>query len=258
MTQRVFTRCLEIADALLGRESVRTIVEVGARDCTETLAFEAAFPAAKVVAFECNPAMLPTCRAAVRGHERITLVERAASDRAGTVTFYPTDPERTVTQQAGGNPGASSLFRARADYPLETYVQTETTVEATTLEAYCSDAGIDAIDLLWMDIQGAELMALRGLGERLRKVKLLHLEVEFQPIYEGQPLFSDVHAFLRERGFRLLGFTSYSRYSGDAVYVPAARVGPLAAASIGWRFRYLLRNRLHLARHRLKRALGGA
>ena len=48
MTQRVFTRCLEIADALLGRGSVRTIVEVGARDCTETRAFEAAFPGAKV------------------------------------------------------------------------------------------------------------------------------------------------------------------------------------------------------------------
>lgn len=257
MPQPVFTHFAAIAGELLEPGTVRTIVEVGARDCTETLDFANAYPAARIVAFECNPATLPACRRAVAGNANIALVEKAVSDRAGTVSFFPTDPERTVTKHAGGNPGASSLFRARDDYPHETYVQNEITVEATTLAAEMEARGLGGIDLLWMDIQGAELLALKGLGERIRSVALMHLEVEFLPIYEGQPLFDEVDAFLRARGFRFLGFTSYARYSADAVYASGqvATFGDMLR--LWWRFPFLLRHRLTRARHRLKRALVG-
>lgn len=255
--QLVQRRFIEIARDALGDGAVRNIVEVGARDCAETVAFAEAFPDARIVAFECNPATLPTCREAVRGRDRITLVEKAVGDHPGRVTFYPTDPERTVTKHAGGNPGASSLFRARTDYPHERYVQNEISVECTTL-AQCPElADVGTIDLLWMDIQGAELMALRGLGTRIRDVGMVHLEVEFLPIYDGQPLFGEVDAFLRANGFRMLGFTSYSRYSADAVYASRKRVGAARAVQIPLRHGYLWRHRVTLARHRLKRAVLG-
>lgn len=258
MAQRVFERFAGIADALIGRERVRVVVEVGARDCAETLEFHRTFPSAAIYAFECNPATLPLCRRAVRGLERVTLTECAVSERDGTVRFHPIDPARTLTGQADGNPGASSLFRASGKYPQEHYVQNEITVETTTLERFLRERDIAAVDLLWMDIQGAELLALKGLGERLRSVRLAHLEVEFFPIYEGQPLFEEIHGFLRGHGFVLLGFTSYSRFAADAVYARADLLrGPLAA----WRFAagrpYLLRNRLKRIKHRLKRRLTG-
>lgn len=59
----------------------------------------------------------------------------------------------------------------------------------------------EGVTLLQMDIQGAELMALRHAENRLREALVLHIEVEFAPLYENQPLFSDVEMFLRERGF---------------------------------------------------------
>jgi FkbM family methyltransferase len=61
---------------------------------------------------------------------------------------------------------------------------------------------------LMMDIQGAELMALRNAENRLRDALVLHLEVEFLPLYKNQPLFSDVERFLRERGFVLHRFAT--------------------------------------------------
>jgi FkbM family methyltransferase len=60
---------------------------------------------------------------------------------------------------------------------------------------------------LEMDVQGAELMILQNAVERLKRAYVLHLEVEFLPLYEGQPLFSDIELFLRERGYRLHRFT---------------------------------------------------
>jgi len=65
------------------------------------------------------------------------------------------------------------------------------------------------VDFLKLDVQGAELLVLEHARETLRTVSVLQCEVEFLELYEGQPLFADVDAFLRSQGFAFLRF-SYS------------------------------------------------
>jgi FkbM family methyltransferase len=62
------------------------------------------------------------------------------------------------------------------------------------------------MDWLKMDIQGAELMVLQNAGDRIDNALVAHVEVEFLPLYENQPLFSDVDSFMRSRGFVLHQF----------------------------------------------------
>jgi Methyltransferase FkbM domain len=78
-----------------------------------------------------------------------------------------------------------------------------TTVNTTTLDSWAQSAHAGPIDVLKVDVQGAELDVLRGAETSLASVRMLELEVEFQPLYERQPLFGDVDHFLRERGFVL-------------------------------------------------------
>ncbi|MFM2043962.1 MAG: hypothetical protein RLY86_2538 [Pseudomonadota bacterium] len=59
----------------------------------------------------------------------------------------------------------------------------------------------EGVDLIKMDIQGGELMVLQNAESRLRDALVIQSEVEFLPLYENQPLFSDVEQFLRARGF---------------------------------------------------------
>lgn len=60
-----------------------------------------------------------------------------------------------------------------------------------------------SVDYAKLDIQGAELNALRG-GERLLSSMLvLELEVEFVELYLGQPLYHDIAAYLAGQGFIL-------------------------------------------------------
>lgn len=54
-----------------------------------------------------------------------------------------------------------------------------------------------------MDLQGAELKALQSLGHLLESVKIIHTELEINPMYEGQCTFNDVHKFLLDNGFDL-------------------------------------------------------
>lgn len=58
-------------------------------------------------------------------------------------------------------------------------------------------------DYLKLDVQGGELMVLRGARELLKGVLVVHTEVEFVPLYKNQPLFADLDAFLRGQGFAL-------------------------------------------------------
>lgn len=62
-------------------------------------------------------------------------------------------------------------------------------------------AEVGDCDFLKIDVQGAELDVLRGAPRLLEKIVVIHTEVEFVPMYVGQPLFADVDGHLRGAGF---------------------------------------------------------
>lgn len=210
MPQKVWLRCKEALDRALDPAAVRVVFDVGARDCNESADFARAYPAATVYAFECNPATLPQCRAVMASEPRVVLTEKAASDQNGRLAFFPTNPERTQTGIAGGNPGASSLFEASGAYPEECYVQDRVEVETIRLDEFCAARGITEIDVLWMDVQGAELLVLRNALKALSGALLIQAEVEFVELYRGQPMFADVDSFLRSQGFQFHAFNGFS------------------------------------------------
>jgi hypothetical protein len=64
-------------------------------------------------------------------------------------------------------------------------------------------------DFLKLDVQGAELDVLNGAEKILTEAVVVHTEVEFVPIYKGQPLFAEVDQRLRKSGFlfhKFIGF----------------------------------------------------
>ncbi|GIW42393.1 MAG: hypothetical protein KatS3mg076_2970 [Candidatus Binatia bacterium] len=195
--------------------SVRTVFELGCKDGADTVRLRDVFDA-EVHAFECDPRMLPKARRRLGGEPKIRLVEKAVWDRDGVVPFYVVERAFEEGREVE-NPGASSCFRARHDYRVR-YEQTEIAVEAIRLERYCAEAGVDSVDLLCMDIQGAELHALRGLGDRIEAVRFVVTEIERRPIYEGQSLFPEVDAYLRSRGFRRLVEVPRDPWFSDFLY----------------------------------------
>lgn len=78
------------------------------------------------------------------------------------------------------------------------------------------------VDVLKMDVQGAELLVLDGATETLKHKPVIYAEVAFQQQYEGQPLLEDVDAYLAERGYRRLYLYASPMPDiwGDAIYVP--------------------------------------
>lgn len=206
-------------DKVMDRHSVRVALDVGSRDAVVAILLKERFPEATVYAFECNPPAIEDCKVNIGNRPSVILVDKAVSDENGLVDFYAIDPKKTITTWPDGNIAASSLYIANPAYPHERYHQNKIVVEAVTLEQWAMDSKVNAVDVLWMDLQGAELKALKGMGELLETVKVIYTEVEYKEVYFDQPLFDEVNEFLVLQGFRLHAKMNTSVWFGDALYI---------------------------------------
>lgn len=60
------------------------------------------------------------------------------------------------------------------------------------------------LDFLNIDLQGAELMALKGMGKMLDQFKYAYLEVNWDKLYKGCPLIKDIQEFMNSKGFEFM------------------------------------------------------
>lgn len=205
---------------LLYTKEVNVILDIGSLNCLEAIEISKSYPNAKIYAFECNPKSYIRCIENTKNKEKVTVVNKAVHNYDGKTKFFPTDPEKTVTTWPDGNPGASSLFKASGAYDhIEKYVQNEIEVDCTRIETWAKQNNIDEIDLVWMDLQGAELLALQGFGDLLKKVKLIHTEVEINPMYSGQALYKDIDPFLKSNNFSYVWGNLNVQFGTDVIYV---------------------------------------
>ena len=91
-------------------------------------------------------------------------------------------------------------------------------VPTRTFAGVLAELDIGRVDLAHIDVQGAELMALRGAGARLSDVRAVWLEVEAVELYRGQPLRQEVEQFMRAAGFRL-ALDTVGKVTGDQLWV---------------------------------------
>lgn len=171
-------------------------IDVGCRDGVRPQ-WRALGAHGSLVGFEADPEECARLNAAaVADGERYEPIALAAS--SGHATLHLTaDP-----QSASLYPPNEEAVRRHPEL-WRHEPRGNTTVATTTLDAWAHSTQSGPIDVLKVDVQGAELDVLRGAELSLPTVRGLELEVEFQALYVGQPLFGDVDRFLRERGFIL-------------------------------------------------------
>jgi FkbM family methyltransferase len=127
---------------------------------------------------------------------RFEIVASALSDREGEInlTINQFDPTTSILQTRRAMPELAGI-----DVGIKEIVR----CPVTTLDAVVSKQKFPTIDLLKLDVQGAEHLVLRGGHESLKRTRLLWTEVSFLALYEGACLFDELHAELTQLGFRL-------------------------------------------------------
>lgn len=165
-----------------------TVVDVGAHLGYYTLLLRKLVGGVgRVYAFEPSPVFYETLKTnlAMNGFVDVVAVPMAVADFCGYQDFH-----HSVVG------GGSSLYRR-----LEG--STVVKVQVTTLDAFFGELGWPKVDLIKIDIEGAEAAALRGAKELIRRSAPLHLILELNPQTLEAATVSplDLVLLIRELGF---------------------------------------------------------
>jgi FkbM family methyltransferase len=187
----------------------KIIFDVGANVGQTAKTYRRLFPQAEIWSFEPFPASYESLR-------------RSVADRR----FYPqrlalSDRATSAPLNIGAVSITNSLLRRQSDTGKVIEIQTD------TIDHFCSKNGISNIDILKVDVEGAEDRVFSGARNLFARqaVRSVFVEVYFSPVYEGMPLFWDLQAQLSNLGFRLFGLYSLittgngSLSFGNALYV---------------------------------------
>jgi FkbM family methyltransferase len=133
----------------------RVVLDFGSHIGASIYYFWYAFPHARIVGVEADPSTFVRLRRHVEGLDRVDVIHAAATKEDGLVTFYP-DPQASWTSSL--NQHGSSCGRR---------------IPARGLESLMRELGVARVDVLKLDIEGAEFEVLRavpGLSSRVRVI----------------------------------------------------------------------------------------
>lgn len=190
----------------------RGVIHLGAHKAEE-LAFYQSYGVKDILWIEANPELEPLIRKQVANHKGSHVQIFAASDVTGAHTFHvPVN----FTMCASLLP-----LEKTADYVPITKEQKTITVQQKRLDDVL--AGMEktgAYNVMLLDIQGAELKALRGSVNTLKQIDAIITEVSWCEAYQGGCRVHELDDLLRAHGFvRLETLTDTRHIDGDALYV---------------------------------------
>lgn len=169
----------------------------------------------KSIWVEADPTSYAILQEKVKGYKDAVAFNACISNTDGNV----------LTFNISNNEGqSSSLFEF--DYHKIAHAEVEfvdklslTTKRLDTL-LNANNIKIEEYSFLNFDIQGAELIALMGLGDLLNKVEALYLEINEKSLYKGCPLVGDIDKYLSNYGFHRVETAMCGDFGwGDALYI---------------------------------------
>ncbi|HTQ05061.1 MAG TPA: FkbM family methyltransferase [Polyangiaceae bacterium] len=182
------------------------LLDVGANEGQTIDAYRRVLGEEPVIhAFEPTPELADGLERRYGADRNVKIHRLAVSDRSGTATFH-----------VMGMSVLNSLLEMTPDdttYRTGATVASELEVATTPLDEFCAAHGVGHVNVLKLDIQGAEIKALTG-AERLlseRKVDLLFIEVVFSTMYKGQAYFPEIMELLTRHQYRLYGLYDMAR-----------------------------------------------
>jgi FkbM family methyltransferase len=186
-------------------------LDIGGADGSATAHFLENFPGCRGYVFEANPQMAEKVRERFQ-NKPVVVHNMALSDKPGNLIFHITD-----------NAWSSSYKTIIKNEQFNIVKSVE--VPADSLDNMARKEGLGSIDIIKLDVQGAELDVLNGGKETLAKTKLIVVEQTIRSTYQGGSEYYEVDNKLRELGFVLLDIITMYRKDGfvlnefDSIYI---------------------------------------
>jgi FkbM family methyltransferase len=188
------------------------IFDVGANRGQTVDHYQEYIPNARLYCFEPVPDTVKILEEKIKDRANVSIFPMALSDKPGRRNFY-----------VNGSSATNSLLpretAGRRYFPSFADFNKLIEVDVTSIDHFLDEHKIDHIDILKFDIQGGELMALKGAAKTLQaqRISLIYTEAFFIPHYEGSPLLHDLWSYLESFQYSLFGLYGIRRANNGQV-----------------------------------------
>ncbi len=153
------------------------------------------WPNSRIVGIEPSADLARQISTIYEKQSRVQVECCAASDREGDATFFVTKNNQN-----------SSLLQPSSEFvedrPGDGLLRTED-VQLKRLDTLLGE--LPGPLFVKIDVQGAELEVIKGMGKRLDDVETLIVEAPFEEAYEGASEFDEIYRYLSDRGLAYAG-----------------------------------------------------
>jgi 2-O-methyltransferase len=175
------------------------IVEAGTADGNDTVFFANHFCEGKVYGFEPYPNYFNETKNKTQHFNNVKLCNKALAAKTDKMTLY-------VSDLNGGDWGSSSILKPKEHLKFHPAITFKSSIEVETqnLDEWFLENKLVHIDLMWLDIQGAEPDVLMNSPLALSKTRYLYTEVSLAETYENVILWKDFRKFLESNNFEVI------------------------------------------------------
>ena len=201
--------------------------DIGACEGLSSVRYLSIFPNTTIFAFEPVPNNFKKIikNKEKNGLKNLNTFELGLSNEKGEATFYvssgtPPNKETPADNSTDFGNKSSSLYKPGKTKEVHPWLEfnEKITIQTETLKNFCKEHNVNSIDFIHMDVQGAELMVLKGAKEMISNINSVWLEVEKVELYENQALKNDIEDFFIEKEFICL-LNKVNHIAGDQLWV---------------------------------------
>ncbi len=195
-------------------ESARGVLHVGAHRGAERHRY--GMLGLDVLWIEADPRLFTLLSKNIEGYPRQRAINALVADKDGE------EVEFNVSSNAGASSSMLPFSGHSKAFPGVTTIGT-LALTTRSMDGLVRDHGIDLslYDVLVLDVQGAELHVLRGMGATLDRFDWLKIEAADFPAYEGGAVLTEIIEFCTSCGFELIGNFTFAERPGVGSYSDA-------------------------------------
>lgn len=170
---------------------------------------------------EGNPKLMSVLTEHLRPFPEQYAFNALVADETGKeITFHISSNDTTPAHAVDHQSSSILELGTHLQSSPNVYFSEDIICASTTVDDLVAEHGIREFNFINLDLQGAELLALKGATFHLDWVDYIYTEINEREVYVGCVLIGDLDAFLAEWGFsRVETAWAGSAGWGDALYV---------------------------------------
>lgn len=181
----------------LRKLDINTIYDVGANNGEFVKFISKIFPEAQIYSFEPLKEPFDELKSNTSRVNKIKYLNYALGDYDGESSIYHNQfsPSSSILKM-------TDAHKNPFPYTKESY---EEKIKIKKLDSVFQEFENRENILLKIDVQGFEMNVLKGSESFISSVGMIIIETSFETLYESQPLFKDIYAYLAGKGFEYKG-----------------------------------------------------